>query len=71
MTPKDPSRASLLFVIPDGNPSAAQAWDAELCAVALHMLHVQFYRDAVPRCLDGLPGANRGFDCEEGGIAAR
>jgi beta-lactamase class A len=31
--------------------------DAGLCAVALHMLHVQFYRNAIPRYLDGLPGA--------------
>jgi beta-lactamase class A len=35
----------------------ARATDAELCGVALHMLHVQFYRNAVPRYLDGLPGA--------------
>ena len=35
-----------------GRPS-----DAELCAVALHMLHVQFYRSAIPRFLDGMPGA--------------
>ena len=31
--------------------------DADLCAVALHMLHVQFYRNAIPRYLDGMPGA--------------
>jgi beta-lactamase class A len=35
----------------------AQTSDADLCAVALHMLHVQFYRNAIPRYLDGLPGA--------------
>ena len=35
----------------------ARATDADLCAVALHMLHVQFYRNAVPRYLDGMPGA--------------
>jgi beta-lactamase class A len=31
--------------------------DGELCAVALHMLHVQFYRNAIPRYLDGMAGA--------------
>ena len=31
--------------------------DQALCDVALHMLHVQFYRAAVPRYLDGKPGA--------------
>jgi len=31
--------------------------DAALCAVALHMLHVQFYRNAIPRYLDGMAGA--------------
>jgi beta-lactamase class A len=31
--------------------------DAALCAVALKMLHVQFYRNAIPRYLDTLPGA--------------
>jgi len=35
----------------------ARDTDAGLCAVALHMLHVQFYRNAIPRYLDGLPGA--------------
>jgi len=35
----------------------ARAADPELCGVALHMLHVQFYRNAVPRYLDGLAGA--------------
>lgn len=35
----------------------AQASDAALCAVALHMLHVQFYRNAIPRYLDGMAGA--------------
>jgi beta-lactamase class A len=35
----------------------AQPTDPALCAVALHMLHVQFYRNAIPRYLDGLPGA--------------
>jgi beta-lactamase class A len=38
-----------------GNPS--QATDAALCSVALKMLHVQFYRNAIPRYLDGMPGA--------------
>jgi beta-lactamase class A len=31
--------------------------DAALCEVALKMLHVQFYRSAMPRYLDGMPGA--------------
>jgi beta-lactamase class A len=35
----------------------AQAGDKALCGVALGMLHEQFYRTAVPRYLDGLPGA--------------
>ncbi len=35
----------------------AQPGDAALCAVALGMLHNQFYRTAIPRYLDGLPGA--------------
>jgi beta-lactamase class A len=35
----------------------AQPTDAALCAVVLHMLHVQFYRNAIPRYLDGMPGA--------------
>ncbi len=34
-----------------------QTGDAGLCAVALKMLHVQFYRNAIPRYLDGMPGA--------------
>ena len=36
--------------------SPAQADDAKLCQVALKMLHVQFYRSAIPRYLDGMPG---------------
>jgi beta-lactamase class A len=35
----------------------ARKEDAGLCAVALKMLHVQFYRSAIPRYLDALPGA--------------
>jgi beta-lactamase class A len=35
----------------------AQPGDAALCSAALKMLHVQFYRAAIPRYLDGLPGA--------------
>ena len=35
----------------------AQPGDQALCAVALKMLHVQFYRAAIPRYLDVLPGA--------------
>jgi beta-lactamase class A len=31
--------------------------DVALCAVAMKMLHVQFYRNAIPRYLDGMPGA--------------
>jgi beta-lactamase class A len=34
-----------------------QADDAKLCEVALKMLHVQFYRSAIPRYLDRMPGA--------------
>ena len=37
--------------------SQAQADDAKLCEVALKMLHVQFYRNAIPRYLDGMAGA--------------
>jgi beta-lactamase class A len=37
--------------------SQTQADDAKLCGVALKMLHVQFYRSAIPRYLDGMPGA--------------
>ncbi len=37
--------------------SPARADDAALCDVALKMLHVQFYRSAIPRYLDGMPGA--------------
>ena len=36
---------------------APNAGDGALCAVALHMLHVQFTRTAIPRYLDGMPGA--------------
>lgn len=36
---------------------AAQPGDQALCDVALKMLHLQFYRDAIPRYLDGMPGA--------------
>lgn len=39
---------------PDGK---AEATDASLCAVAMKMLHVQFYRSVIPRYLDGMPGA--------------
>ena len=37
--------------------SQTQADDSKLCLVALKMLHVQFYRNAIPRYLDGMPGA--------------
>jgi beta-lactamase class A len=37
--------------------SPAKPDDAALCDVALKMLHVQFYRSAIPRYLDGMPGA--------------
>jgi len=36
--------------------SPVRADDAALCEVALKMLHVQFYRSAIPRYLDGMPG---------------
>ena len=48
--------------------SPARPDDAALCDVALKMLHVQFYRSAIPRYLDGMPGATE-FDCEQDGIA--
>jgi beta-lactamase class A len=35
----------------------AQPTDAAICSPALKMLHVQFYRAAIPRFLDSLPGA--------------
>jgi beta-lactamase class A len=35
----------------------AQEGDQALCNVALKMLNVQFYRNAIPRYLDGMPGA--------------
>jgi beta-lactamase class A len=38
-----------------GSPGRTE--DAALCDVALKMLHVQFYRSAIPRYLDGMPGA--------------
>ena len=34
----------------------ASPTDQALCDAALHMLHVQFYRSAIPRYLDGKPG---------------
>jgi beta-lactamase class A len=37
--------------------SAARADDPALCEVALKMLHLQFYRTAIPRYLDDTPGA--------------
>ncbi len=40
-----------------GPGTPVQTTDAALCSVALHMLHVQFYRSAIPRYLDGMPGA--------------
>jgi beta-lactamase class A len=36
--------------------SSTRVDDAALCEVALKMLHVQFYRSAIPRYLDGMPG---------------
>jgi beta-lactamase class A len=35
----------------------ARSDDAAVCAVALKMLHKQFYRNAIPRYLDGMSGA--------------
>jgi beta-lactamase class A len=41
-----------------GKPGEApQPGDAALCEIALHMLHVQFYRNGIPRYLDSMPGA--------------
>jgi beta-lactamase class A len=37
--------------------SAPRSGDPALCDVALKMLHLQFYRSAIPRYLDGMPGA--------------
>ena len=37
--------------------SPARPDDAALCAVALKMLHEQFYRNAIPHYLDGMAGA--------------
>jgi beta-lactamase class A len=37
--------------------SPARSDDASLCSAALKMLHVQFYRNVIPRYLDGMPGA--------------
>jgi beta-lactamase class A len=36
--------------------SPARVEDAALCDVAMKMLRVQFYRSAIPRYLDGMPG---------------
>ena len=36
--------------------SPARADDTALCDVAMKMLRVQFYRSAIPRYLDGMPG---------------
>lgn len=41
----------------DGPGKVPSASDFALCKVAQHMLHVQFYRNAIPRYLDGMPGA--------------
>lgn len=35
----------------------AQPGDPALCETALRILHLQFYRDGIPRLLDALPGA--------------
>src|ERR1700677_4979883 len=37
--------------------STPRPGDPALCEVALKMLHLQFYRTAIPRYLDGTPGA--------------
>lgn len=37
--------------------SSTMADDTALCEAALKMLHVQFYRSAIPRYLDGMQGA--------------
>jgi beta-lactamase class A len=55
-TPREMASLMTRFVTCDlGNPAAAG--DAHLCAVALHMLQSQFYRDGIPRYLDTMPGA--------------
>jgi beta-lactamase class A len=41
-----------------GAGDAPREDDAMLCATAVKMLHLQFYRSAVPRYLDGTPGAS-------------
>lgn len=43
--------------LPVANKASTDERDAVLCEVALKMLHLQFYRGAIPRFLDGLPGA--------------
>jgi beta-lactamase class A len=40
--------------------STPRPGDPALCDVALKMLHLQFYRSAIPRYLDGMPGATSG-----------
>ena len=42
-------------VAEDGRP--AEAGDAALCGVAVTMLQRQFYRNTIPRYLDGMAGA--------------
>jgi beta-lactamase class A len=49
--------------------SPTQADDAKLCQVALKMLHVQFYRSAIPRYLDGMQRGDERLDCEQDRIA--
>ena len=56
-TPREISALMSRFVRCDlGSPSRTS--DAALCDAALHMLHLQFYREGIPRYLDNLPGAD-------------
>jgi beta-lactamase class A len=58
-TPREMARLMTRFVNCElGEPGApARASDAPLCEAALHMLHLQFYRNTVPHYLDTMPGA--------------
>jgi beta-lactamase class A len=58
-TPREIAALMTKFVTCDlataSNPK--QPTDQALCDVALKMLHLQFYRTAIPRYLEGMPGA--------------
>ena len=55
-TPREMATLMTKFVQCDLSEPALTT-DEALCTAALHMLHVQFYRSAIPRYLDGTPGA--------------